>query len=275
LQRDHWQVKLSKCVFAQRQLKYLGHVISKRGVATDLEKVATVSQWPVPTTVKDLRSFLGLAGYYRRFVKHFSVITRPLNDLLKKGAIFLWTTVHDQAFQALKEALISAPVLALPDFTKPFCVETDASGTGIGAVLTQAGHPLAYLSKTLSPRSQGLSTYEKEHLAIQLALDHWRCYLQYAEFTILTHHKSLSQLTEQRLHTPRQQKVFTKLVGLQFRIVYRQGAENRVTDALSRLLPSQCAAISSVQPQWLSEVTASYAHDSRAQEIITKLAVDS
>jgi hypothetical protein len=210
-------------------------VISESRVATDPDKVTAVSQWPVPTSVKELRSFLGLAGYYRHFVQHFGIITRPLNDLLKKGAIFLSTTVHEQAFQTLKAALVSAPVLALPDFSKPFCVETDATGTGIGAVLTQASHPLAYLSKSLSPRSQGLSTYEKEHLAILLALDHWRCYLQHAEFVILTDHKSLSQLTEQRLHTPWQQKVFTKLVGLQYRIVYRQGAENRAAVALSRL----------------------------------------
>jgi len=171
-------------------------------------------------------------------VQYFGIITRPLNDLLKKGAILSWTSVHDQAFQSLKNALISAPVLALPDFTKLFCAETDASSSGIGAVFTQAGHPLAYLSKSLSPRSQGLSTYEKEHLAILLALDHWRCYLQHAEFTILIDHKSLAQLTEQRLHTPWQQKVFTKLVGLQYKIVYHQGSDNRAADALSRLSSS-------------------------------------
>jgi len=114
------------------------------------------------------------------------VISRPLTDLLKKGALFLWSTVHDAAFQALKQALTSAPVLALPDFSKPFCVETDASGTGIGAILTQDGYPLAFLSKSLCPCSQGLSTYEKEYLAILLALDHWRSYLQYAEFRIVT-----------------------------------------------------------------------------------------
>lgn len=105
-------------------------------------------------------------------------------------------------------------MLALLDFSKPFTVETDASGAGIGAVLTQAGHPLAFLSKSLSPRSQGVSTYEKEHLAILLALDHWRSYLQHAEFVIVTDHKSLVQLTKQRLHTPWQHRVFSKLVGL-------------------------------------------------------------
>jgi len=214
LRRDQWQVKRSKCVFAQRQLKYLGHVISERGVATDPDKVQAVLNWPVPSSAKELRSFLGLAGYYRRFVKHFGVISRPLTELLKKGALFLWSTVHDAAFHALKQALTSAPVLALPDFSKPFCVETDASGTGIGAVLTQEGHPLAFLSKSQCPRSQGLSTYEKEYLAILLVLDHWCSYLQHAEFHILTDQKSLVQWSEQRLHTPWQQKVFTKLIGL-------------------------------------------------------------
>lgn len=226
LQRDKWQVKFKKCVFAQRQLKYLGHVIFEQGVATDPDKVQVVSQWPTPVSVKELRNFLGLAGYYRRFVRHFGQIARPLNDLLKKGTVFVWTSVHEQAFQALKHALITAPVLSLLDFSKPFCVEIDASGSGIGAVLTQAGHPLAYLSKTLSPHSQGLSAYEKEYLAILLALEHWRCYLQHAEFTILTHHKSLAQLSEQRLHTPWQQKVFTELIGLQYHILYHQGSKN-------------------------------------------------
>ena len=169
-----------------------------------------------PSSVKELHSFLGLAGYYRRFVKHFGVITRPLTEFLKKGALFVWSTVHDAAFHALKHALTSAPVLALPDFSKPFSTETDASGTGIGAVLTQDGHPLAFLSKSLSLRSQGLSTYEKEYLAILMALDHWRSYLQHVEFRIITDQKSLVQLSEQRLHNPWQQKVFTKLIGLQY-----------------------------------------------------------
>lgn len=174
LRQDQWQVKMSKCLFAQRQLKYLGHIISEAGVATDPDKVQAILNWLIPKTVKELRSFLGLAGYYRRFVKHFGIITHPLTKLLKKGTLFIWSTVHDATFHVLKQALTSALVLALPDFSKLFCVETEASGTGIGAVLTQEGHPLAFLSKSLCPRSQGLSTYEKEYLAILLALDQWR-----------------------------------------------------------------------------------------------------
>ena len=163
---------MSKCHFAQRQLRYLGHVILEKGVATNPDKVQAVLKWPVPRSVKELRSFLGLAGYYRRFVKHFGIISKPLTDLLRKGAVYVWTDSQDQAFLALKQALTTAPVLALPDFSRPFVVETDASGTGIGAILMQGGHPLAFLSKVLGPRLQGLSTYEKEYMAILLALEH-------------------------------------------------------------------------------------------------------
>jgi hypothetical protein len=143
----------------------------------------------------------------------------------------------------LKQTLTTAPVLALPDFSKSFCVETDASGMGIGAVLTQEGQPLAFLSKSLCPCSQGLSTYEKEYLAILMALDQWRSYLQHAEFRILTYQKSLVQLSEQRLHTPWQQKVFTKLIGLQYQIVYRKGVDNCAADALSRAPALLCFAV--------------------------------
>ena len=233
---------------------YLGHLISEQGVATVPDKVQIVLQWPTPSSVKELRSFLGLAGYYRRFVRHFGMISRPLTNLLKKGALFVWTKVHEQSFLALKTALTSAPVLAMPNFSKPFVIKTDASGTGVGAVLMQQGHPLAFLSKSLSPRLQGLSMYEKEYLAILMAVEQWRSYLQLAEFHILTDHKSLVQLEDQRLHTSWQQKVFTKLLGLQYRIVYKKGVDNGAADALSRALVLQCVAMSVCQPEWLLEV---------------------
>ena len=127
-----------------------------------------------------------------------------------------------------------SPVLALPDFSKTFCVKTDASGSGIGAVLLQPGHPLALNSRALGPKSQGLSTYEKEYMAILMAIQQWRPCLQYSEFIIYTDQHSLTQLNEQRLHTQWQQKVFTKLLGLQYKVVYKKGVENGVADALSR-----------------------------------------
>jgi hypothetical protein len=153
-------------------------------------------------------------------------------------------------------------VLVLPDFSQTFVLEINASGSGVGAVLMQCGHPLAFMSKLLSPRLQGLSTYEKEYLAMLMVVDQWRCYLQHAEFHIITYHKSLIQLTEQRLHTPRQQKVFTRLLGLQYRIIYRKGADNGAADALSRAPPLLCVAVSFCQPQWLNEVLHSYQDDS-------------
>lgn len=193
LVKDQWLVKRSKCTFAQRQIHYLGHVLSEEGVSTDPSKISVVAQWPRPVNAKELRSFLGLAGYYHKFVRHFGVISKPLTELLKKHVPFVWTPSHEQSFTALKDALRNAPVLALPDFSQPFAIETDACGTGVGAVLLQSGHPLAYISKALGPRSQGLSTYEKEYLAILLAVQQWRSYLQHSEFIIF--HISAQPLT--------------------------------------------------------------------------------
>jgi hypothetical protein len=212
----------------------LGHIISEAGEATDPEKVRAITEWPIPTNVRALRGFLGLAGYYQKFVRDFGIMSRPLNDLLKKDALFVWTSVHDLAFRALKDAMSSTPVLALLDFVVPFHVETDASGSSIGADLQQNGHPIAFISKSLSPRNQGLTTYEKEYLAILMAVNSWHHYLMQNEFIIHTDQKSLTHLNKQRLHTPWQQKVFAKLLGLLYRVVYRRGVDNGVADTLSR-----------------------------------------
>lgn len=181
--------------------------------------------------------------------------------------MFLSTPTVQDAFQALKTALVSAPVLAMPDFSQQFVIETDASDKGIGAVLMQQNHPIAFLSKALGPRHQGLSTYEKESLAIMLAVEHWRSYLQHDEFLIKTDHRSLSFLTDQRLTTSWQQKALTKLLGLRYRICYRQGLYNKAADALSRYpVPGQeeLSALSVCVSEWISEVVAGYANDADA-----------
>lgn len=276
LKQDHWKIKLSKCAFAQTTIAYLGHIISAHGVATDPAKLQIIQQWSAPTNTKELRSFLGLAGFYRKFVRHFSIIAKPLTDLLKKNSLFVWTSDHQSAFETLMQALISAPVLALPDFNQPFCIYTDACSTGVGAVLMQKGHPLAFLSKALGPKNQGLSTYEKEYLAIVIAIAQWRSYLQLAEFHIYTDHQSLAQLNEQRLHTVWQQKVYTKLAGLQYKIVYKKGCDNAAADALSRYShqPDQLLHISHCTPTWVQEIVEGYQHDQQAQSLLSQLALD-
>jgi len=219
---------------------------------------------------------LGLAGFYRKFVKHFAILARPLTNLLKKHALFIWTVEHQSAFAALQQALCSAPVLGIPDFSKPFAIETDACQHGVGAVLMQAGHPLAYVSKPLGIKTQGLSTYEKEYLAILVAVEKWRSYLQLAEFEIHTDQQALVHLNDQRLHTVWQQKVFTKLLGLRYKVVYKKGGDNGVADALSRRQhpPSDCFALSVATPTWCYELQNGYHADPQATKLLTTLAAN-
>ncbi|XP_074292010.1 putative mitochondrial protein AtMg00860 [Silene latifolia] len=152
---------MGKCSFGVPKVDYLGHVISADGVATNLAKIKGIMEWPIPKNIKELRSFLGLTGYYRKFVKGYGIISKPLTNLLKKDG-FMWTQEATVAFIQLQEAMRQSPVLRLPDFSENFVVENDASGLGIGEVLTQGGHPIAYLSKALSMKHLALSTYEKE-----------------------------------------------------------------------------------------------------------------
>lgn len=215
-----------------------------------------------------------MAGYYRKFVRNFGLISRPLTDLLKKHSVFVWTGEEEASFQALKSALITALVLVLPDFNKTFEVETDASDKGIGAVLMQGGHPIAYLSKALGPRNQGLSTYEKESLAIMLAVDHWRSYLQQAEFVIRIDQRSLVHLDDQRLTTPWQHKAMTKLLGFQYRLQYKKGVDNRAADALSRIgsqTGSELIAMTTCILLWLAEVEAGYKEDAQSSRLLVEL----
>jgi hypothetical protein len=190
--------------------------------------------WPQPNTVTELRGFLGLTGYYHKFVCNYGIIAKPLTNLLKKKG-FERNCAATIAFTALKQAMTSTPVLRLPDFHKQFVVETDACDLGIGVVLMQEQHPIAFLSKPLSKQHLSLSIYDKEFLALLMAVERWRPHLQRAEFLIKTDNHSLCYLDDQTLQSPLQRKAMARLMGLQFKIAYRKGAEKLAADALSRV----------------------------------------
>ncbi|PNX98954.1 retrotransposon-related protein, partial [Trifolium pratense] len=227
-------LKFSKCLFAQQTLEYLGHMVSSTGVFPEPSKIQAILDWPRPKTITELRGFLGLTGFYRKFIKGYASIALPLTSLLRKDA-FIWNDLSTQAFQTLKTAMTQAPTLALPDFSKPFILETDASGLAMGAVLMQASHPIAFFSKPFCPRLRRSSTYIRELHAITTAVKKWRQYLLGHPFVIYTDHQSLKELITQAVQTPEQQVYLAKLMGYDYSIQYKSGKTNVVADALSRL----------------------------------------
>ena len=216
-------LKQSKCSFAQNSIEYLGHIVSAAGVGPDPSKISAMLEWPVPVNVKQLRGFLGLTGFYRKFVCKYSTIAAPLTALLKRDA-FVWTTEVQTSFDTLKTAMSEAPVLGLPNFEEPFTLETDASGSGMGAVLIQSDHPICYYSKQFCPRMLTASTYVRELCAISSAVKKWHTYLLGNTFTIHTDQRSLCELMTQVIQTPEQQFYLAKLLGYSYTIVYKPGA---------------------------------------------------
>ena len=232
--REHrLYAKLSKCTLCTTELHFLGYIITQHGIAADPAKTSAVAEWLVPSTVKQVRSFLGLANYYRKFVPNFSRIAAVLNNLTKKDVTFSWTAECQQAFEALKSALCTAPVLALPDLAKPYEVITDASGFALGAVLQQEGRPVAFASRRMTPAERNYHPGEQELLAAIFALQQWRCYLEGADFVLVTdHHPNTFLPTKQDL-SGRQARWVEYLQRFQFCWRYRPGSIN-VADPLSR-----------------------------------------
>ena len=204
LLQGSFYLRRSKCTFSVQQLSYLGHIVSPQGVTPDPEKIHAMTTWPVPTTPSDLRSFLGLTGFYRRFIRDYAAAAAPLTTLLCKDN-FHWTPEAQSVFQHLKKLMTQAPVLASPNFSLPFTVEINASVYAIGAVLTQQSRPIAFSSKQLCPRIQQASTYVRELHAITSAVRKWGHYLLGHAFVILTDHRSLKELMSQVIQTPEQQ----------------------------------------------------------------------
>ena len=234
--REHrLYANLRKCSFAKPELSYLGHVITAEGIKVDPRKTTAVTNWPRPTSLGDLRSFLGLATYFRKFIRHFAQLAMPLHRLTRKDALWQWTPECQISFEEIKRALTEAPCLAFPDFTKPFEVHTDASLAGIGAVLYQEGRPLAFESRRLIPAEVNYPTGEQELLAVVHALTVWRCYLEGAlEFRVVTDHKAITYLDSLPQLSRRQTRWAEYLSRFHFRWDHQAGKKNVVADALSR-----------------------------------------
>ncbi|XP_027158001.1 uncharacterized protein LOC113759619 [Coffea eugenioides] len=234
LRREQLYANLKKCNFYTNELVFLGFVISAQGMKVDDQKVKAIQEWPTPRSVGDVRSFHGLAGFYRRFVRDFSTIAAPLTELIKKNENFHWGDSQEQAFRVLKHKLTHAPVLALPDFSKTFEIDCDASGIGVGAVLNQGGRPIAYFSEKLNGAALNYSTYDKELYALIRALQVWQHYLRPKEFVIHTDHESLKYLKAQHTLSKKHARWIAFVESFPYVIKYKAGKSNVVADALSR-----------------------------------------
>ncbi len=244
LRKFQLYLKAEKCTFHQPTVQFLGYIINSGGIRMDEGKVEAISSWPLPTTIKELQRFLGFSNFYRRFIANYSTITSPLTDLLKgKAKSLSWNPFAIEAMNTLKKAFTSAPLLVHPNPELPFVVEVDTSTTGVGAVLSQQQgtppklHPCAFFSRKLSPEERNYDIGNRELLAIKLALEEWRHWLEGSAqpFLVLTDHKNLQYLGDAKRLNPRQARWALFFTRFQFKISYRPGPRNIKADALSRI----------------------------------------
>ena len=255
------KLKPSKCSLLQKEVKYLGHVVSQYGVATDPDKTAAIREWKVPKCQTELRTFLGFVGYYRRFCPEFATIAKPLHRLTAKGATFTWGREEQTAYDKLRQSMLTAPVLAYPQPGQEFILDTDASLHGVGAVLSQVQDGqekvISYFSKTLSPAEQNYCVTRRELLAVVLGVKHFRPYLYGRTFKLRTDHASLRWLY--RLKEPHHQvaRWLEILSEFRFQLQHRPGKEHENADALSRLCADckQCQSISARDKETVEETT--------------------
>ncbi|KAJ0910150.1 putative nucleotidyltransferase, Ribonuclease H [Helianthus annuus] len=234
LRREKLYAKFTKCAFWLREVQFLGHLISADGVLVDPSKIEAVTKWNPPRNPSEIRSFLGLAGYYRRFIQDFSKIALPLTKLTRKEEKFVWGIKQEEAFQTLKEKLTHAPVLTLPEGTEDMVVYSDASQLGLGCVLMQRGKVIAYASRQLKIHENKYPVHDLELAAVVFALKIWRHYLYGVKFTIFTDHKSLKYFFDQKELNMRQRRWLETVKDFDCEIHYHPGKANVVADALSR-----------------------------------------
>ena len=226
--------KKSKCEFFREKLEYLGHMISNQGVEPTTQKIEAIRNWPTPKTPKHIKSFLGLVGFYRKFIEGYARIASPMTNLLRKNVKFDWSLQCQTSFDSLKDQMTSAPILKTPDFSKPFSVTCDASGGAIAGVLSQEGRPVAFESRKLKPAELNYPTHDLEMLSIIHACKMWRHYLLGQKFQLRTDHKSLKYIMTQKFLNARQRRWIEFLQEYDFEIAYIPGKDNVVADALSR-----------------------------------------
>ena len=239
LRKANLKLKISKCDFIKKRLNYLGHIISDEGISVDPDKVSVMENLKPPTNIREVRSFLGMTSYYRKYVPNFSKIAKPLTSLTRKNARFKWTDEAQKSFDFLKESLLQAPILAFPDITKPFKLYTDASQYALGAVLMQEqdGHDRAiqYVSHQFSPQKVAWPVIEREAFAIVYSLEKLRPIIVGTDITVYTDHKPLKHLFTSEMRNPRIQRWAIILGEYACKIEYISGAKNAAADMLSRL----------------------------------------
>ena len=234
LRKEKLYAKFSKCDFWIPTVQFLGHVINSQGIHVDPAKIEAVKEWSSPTTPTEVRQFLGLAGYYRRFIEGFSKISKPLTKLTQKNEKYVWGQEAESAFQLLKQKLCEAPILALPEGSKDFVLYCDASYHGLGAVLIQRDKVIAYASRQLKKHEENYTTHDLELGAIVFALKLWRHYLYGTKCIVFTDHKSLQHILDQKDLNMRQRRWLELLSDYDCEIRYHPGKANVVADALSR-----------------------------------------
>jgi hypothetical protein len=228
------KLNVDKCVFSRKQVKYLGYLVSEKGVHPDKDKVVSITNFPCPQSVSELRRFIGMASYYRRFINRFADIAEPLHSLTQKNVSYTWTSACQEAFESLKDRLSSAPILVYPCFQDEFVVETDASDIGLGAILCQDGHVIEYGSRALTKAEKNYSATEKECLGVVWALEKFGMYLEGRHFTVITDHKPLTYLRQLKEPKGKLARWRISLDSYDFTIHHRPGELMTVTDALSR-----------------------------------------